>query len=292
MLLLRLLPLFSFLLLVVPTSASAQGGDPALRATLEQAYNVWRQAMSRGDARAWAGSITRYRQTMIRNAIVSDKQPFPAAVFASKAPLPGVENLRLLEVQAVGDTAHLVYFGKIDLGQDPAMVKDNLLKLKFGREDGVWRYDSNRITSLDSSPETRQKLQAGGAPDFLDTPEYTPPGSMPPVPALCRVPDHKGGYKVESFGYETTVSMNGFDSAPVQDGLDQQVITGGLVNGRNEMILRIKPVPVPQGEKASLQVRVYTLTNDSEVPVAEVLRWKAPESGVPETVTLPFTVKP
>ncbi|HEY1048790.1 MAG TPA: hypothetical protein VGE39_03505 [Prosthecobacter sp.] len=291
MLLLRLLPLFC--LLLVPVSVSAQGGgDPALRATLEQAYNVWRQAMNRGDARAWAGSITRYRQTMIRNAIVSERQAFPDAVFASKVPLPAIESLRLLEVQAVGDTAHLVYFGKIDLGQDKELLKDNLLKLKFGREDGQWRYDSNRITSLDTSPETRKTLQAGGAPDFLDTPEYTPPGSLPPVPALCRVPDHKGGYKIESFGYETTVSMNGFDSAPVQDGLDQQVITGGLVNGRNEITLRITPVPVPQGEKASLQVRVYTLTNESDDPVAEVLRWKAPDSGVPATVTLPFTVRP
>lgn len=288
---LRLLPLFCFLLLP-SLSATAQGGDPALRASLEQAYQFWRQAMSRGDARAWAASITRYRQTMIRNAIVSDRQAFPSAVFASKAPLPAIENLRLLEVQAVGDTAHLVYFGKIDLGQDTEMVKDNLLKLKFGREDGVWRYDSNRITSLDSSPDTRKKLQAGGAPDFLDTPEYTPPGSLPPMPALCRVPDHKGGYKIESFGYETTVSMNGFDSAPVQDGLDQQIITGGLINGRNEITLRIKPVPVPKGEKASLQIRVYTLTNASEVPVGEVLRWKAPEGGAPATVTLPFTVKP
>ncbi|MGV3659390.1 MAG: hypothetical protein ACO1TE_04375 [Prosthecobacter sp.] len=290
MFLLRLLPLFC--LLAVPLSAAAQGGDPALRATLEQAYQTWRQAMMRGDARVWAGSITRYRQTMIRNAIVSERQGFPNAVFDAKVPLPAIESLRLLEVQAVGDTAHLVYFGKIDLGQDKELLKDNLLKLKFGREDGVWRYDSNRIISLDTSPETRKLLQAGGAPDFLDTPEYTPPGSLPPVPPLCRVPDHKGGYKIESFGYETTVSMNGFDSAPVEDGLDQQVITGGLVNGRNEVTLRIKPVTVPKGQKASLQIRVYTLSNTSEDPVAEVLRWKAPESGVPATVTLPFTVKP
>jgi len=243
--LLRRLPLFCCLfvlsLLLSSMAAAQREGDAALRTELEQAYNVWRQAMARGDARTWAGSITRYRQTMVRNAIVSERLPFPAAVFAANAPLPAIENLRLLEVQAVGETAHLVYFGKIDLGQDRELVKDNLLKLKFGRENGAWRYDSNRITSLDNAPDTRKTLQAGGAPDFLDTPEYTPPGSLPPVPALCRVPDHKGGYKIESFGYETTVSMNGFDSAPVEDGLDQQVIIGGLVNGRNEMTLHIKP---------------------------------------------------
>lgn len=288
--LLLLLPLFC--LLFQPAAVSAQTSDAALRNSLELVYNGWRDAMMRGDARAWAASITRYRQTVIRNAIVSERQAFPAAVFSAQVAPPSIEGLRLLEVQAVGQTAHLVYFGRIDLGQDRELVKDNLLKLKFGREDGVWKYDSNRITTLENAPEVRKKLQAGGAPDFLDTPEYTPPGSLPPVPPLCRVPDHKAGYKIESFGYSTTISMNGFTYDYVEDGLEQQVITGGLVNGRNEITLHIKPVEVPKGEKASLQLRVYKLSNDSEQPSSEVLRWKAPDGGAPEKVTLPFTVVP
>jgi hypothetical protein len=64
--------------------------------------------------------------------------------------------------------------------------------------------------------------------------------SCPTVPPLCRVPDHKAGYKLQSFGYDTKVSMNGFDYDPVGDGMDQQMIIGGLANGHNEITLQMQ----------------------------------------------------
>lgn len=284
-----------FLLLVLIFShpvrpLPGQSGDAGLRALLEKAYFQWRDAMIRKDPHAWAASITRYRQTVMRNSIVSERKPFPDAVFSSELTPPALDGLRLLEAQAVGETAHLVYFGKIDMGQDRELLHDDLLKLKFLNENGVWKFDSNRISSFGAAPEVRQALLEGKKPDFLDTPEFTPPGKAPPVPPLCRVPDHKAGYKLQSFGYEVTLSMNGFEYEPVQDGLAQEMITGGLINGHNEITLGIKPVPVPEGEKASLQIRVYILSNDPDQPGREVLRWQAPETGVPAKVTLPVEV--
>lgn len=272
--------------------AHAQGDDVELRDTLEKAYLKWRDAMLRQDALAWAGSISRYRQTVIRNQVVSERQPFPDAVFDSPVVPPLLTGLRLLEAQAVGETAHLVYYGKIDMGQGKELVRDNLLKLKFARENGVWKYDSNRVSRMDKAPpEVLKALQDGTRPEFLDSAEFTPPGKMPPTPPLCRVPDFKAGYKLESFGYQTTLSANGSSYEPVQDGLNQQILIGGLVKGRNEVTLFIKPVPRPEGEKPVLQIRVYLVPDDPAKPSREVLRWAAPESGVPEKVTLPIEVK-
>lgn len=287
----RILTLLLVLIFCHPARhALGQNGDAGLRALLEKAYLQWREAMIRKDPHAWAASITRYRQTVTRNSIVSERKVFPDAVFASELKPPALDGLRLLKAQAAGETAHLVYFGKIDMGQDRELLHDDLLKLKFLNEDGVWKFDSNRISSLGAAKEVRQALLEGKKPDFLDTPEFTPPGKAPPVPPLCRVPDHKAGYKLQSFGHETTISMNGFDYDPVQDGLAQEVITGGLVNGHNEITLNIKPVPVPQGERASLQIRVYILSDDPGQPGREVLRWQAPETGAPAKVTLPVEV--
>ncbi len=270
----------------------AQDDEAGLQTALEKVYGNWRDAMVRKDAKAWAASITLYRQTVIRNMVVSERQIFPDAVFASDVQPPALAGLRLLEAQAVGDTAHLVYFGKIDMGQDKELIRENLLKLKFARENGAWRYDSNRISRLDGAPEVIKELKAGKRPDFLDAPEYTPPGSMPPPPPLCRVPDYKAGCKLQSFGYETTMSMNGIKYDPVRDGLDQQILIGGLVNGHNEITLRIKEVPRPEGGKAALEIRVYKLSKDPAKQGDEVLRWQAPESGAPSEVTLPIEVKP
>ena len=180
----------------------------------------------------------------------------------------------------------------MEMGQDKELIRENLLKLKFARENGAWRYDSNRISRLDSAPEVIKELKAGKRPDFLDAPDYTPPGSMPPPPPLCRVPDYKAGCKLQSFGYETTMSMNGIKYDPVRDGLDQQILIGGLVNGHNEITLHIKEVPRPEGGKAALEIRVYKLSKDPAKQGDEVLRWQAPESGAPAEVTLPIEVKP
>ncbi|WP_395736987.1 hypothetical protein [Prosthecobacter sp.] len=278
-------------LFFIGTPVCGQSGEGELRGALENAYLKWREAMLRKDANAWAASITRYRQTVIRNSVVSERLPFPDAVFASEVQPPALAGLRLLEAQAVGDTAHLVYFGKIDLGQDKELVHEDLLKLKFFRESGVWKYDSNRISRLDKAPEVLKELRAGKRPDFLDSPEYTPPGSMPAPPPLCRVPDFKAGYKLQSFGYETTISMNGANYDPAVDALDQQILIGGLVKGHNEITLNIKPVPRPEGERASLQLRVYIISKDPGNPGKEVLRWQAPDSGAPAKVTLPIEVK-
>jgi len=287
---LTLISVFCWLLL--PCSTLQAQNDGALRTTLEQAYQRWRNAMIQQDAAGWAAAITRYRQTMIRNEIVSDKKAFPAEVFAAQLQPPPLTGLRLLEAQAVGVTAHLVYFGKVDMGQDTELLKDNLLKLRFYQEAGVWKYDSNRIVSLDSVPEIRSEILAGRRPEFLDSPEYTPPGTMPPVPPLCRVPDYRGGFKLQSFGYETTLIADGCDHAPVQDSLDQRILIGGLVKGHNEVKLKIRPGRVPDGEKPILQLRVYLLSKDSSQPGREVLRWQAPAGTVPAEVTLPFNVNP
>ena len=286
---LPLLLVLSLFQCCLPVRGQEEGAG--LQVVLERVYLRWRDAMLRKDAQAWAASITRYRQTVIRNLVVSERQTFPDAVFASEVQPPALAGLRLLEAQAVGDTAHLVYFGRIDMGQDKELIRENLLKLKFLRENGAWKYDSNRISRLDGAPEVLKDLQAGKRPDFLETPEYTPPGSMPPPPPLCRIPDFKAGSKLQSFGYETTMSMNGINYEPVQDALDQQILIGGLVKGHNEITLHIKPVPRPEGEKASLQIRVYLLPKDPGQPGTEVLRWQAPESGAPAKVTLPIEVK-
>ena len=275
--------------LCVPVSGQEDEAD--LRITLEKVYLRWRDAMLRKDANVWAANISRYRQTVIRNSVVSERMPFPEAVFASEVQPPSISGLRLLEAQAVGDTAHLVYFGKIDMGQDKELVREDLLKLKFARENGAWKYDSNRISRLNSAPDVLKDLQAGKRPDFLDTPEYTPPGTMPPVPPLCRVPDFKAGYKLQTFGYRTTITMNGVKYDPAVDALDQQILIGGLVKGHNEITLQMKQVPRPEGEKAVLQLRVYLISKDPSKPGTEVLRWQAPESGAPEQVTLPIEVK-
>lgn len=282
---LRLLWVFC---LLAPTYVLAQ--DSTLRPRLENAYQQWRSAVTRQDAHAWAASITRYRQVVTRNLIVSQKQPFPSAVFAVPLDPPDISSLKLLEAQAVGDTAHLLYFGKVNMGGDADKIPDAVLMLKFFKEPAGWKFDSTKLLRLTEQPELATQIRNGGKLDFLDWPQFTPPGKTPAVPALCDVPDNVAGCTLQSYGYETRMVINGFDYPAMQDHAEKIFVIGGLKNGANNLTLEVKPTEVPAGEERLLQIDFFVLRGKGKDPV-RVFHYETKEASVssPLRLTIPVT---
>lgn len=241
----------------IPVSSPGKEADAGVRAALERAYNQWRAAMVAQDAEAWAAAITKYRQVVTRNLIVSQRRAFPAAVFQAPVDPPTLDGLRLLEADVVGPTAHLLYFGKVNVGGDPSQIPDSILMLKFFKEDAGWKFDSSKMMKMQDQPELLGQLKKGGAPDFLDRPEFTPPGKLPPVPKICKSPENVAACTVQSFGYETKMTLNGFGYPTMSDQAEKMLVTGGLNNGANELTLAVKKTEIPKGEKRLLQVDIF-----------------------------------
>lgn len=281
---------FIFFFAAVSLTATVEAQDSALRATLERAYNQWRAAVIAKDARAWAGAVTMYRQVLTRNLIVSQRQAFPQAVFAVAVEPPDITGLRLLEVQAVGDTAHLLYFGKINMGGDPAEIPDNVLMLKFFMEKSGWKYDSSKLMKLIDQPELRAQLQKGGVPDFLDYPEFTPPGTAPAVPPLCDPPQHMAGCTLQTFGYKTKMTLNGFDYPVMTDQADKLLVIGGLKNGLNDLTLTVKPTDIPAGEERLLQVDIFVSSGKAGQPGVRVFHHESKDPKLSGTIKLPIVI--
>lgn len=271
---------------VMPLSAQEAG----LQQTLETSYQRWRGAMLRQDARGWAANITMYRQVTMRNLIVSQRQHFPEAVFAVPLQPPDLAGLRLLEAQAVGDTAHLLYFGRVNMGGDLAEVPHNMLMLKFFRENGYWRYDSSRMINLEGSPDVREKLLKGGPPDFLDEPEFTPPGTPPSVPPLCEKPEHMAGCTIQAFGYEARMKINGFDYPAVQDNAEKMFVIGGLKNGTNEVQIEIKAAEIAEKAERFLQLDLFVFTGEAGKPSIRVFHHEINEASPPPLLKLPVVI--
>lgn len=272
-------------------SASAQ--SPALQINLERAYQQWREAILTEDAEAWAKSITRYRQVVTRNLIVSQRQSFPGAVFAVPFNPPETAGLRLLEADAAGETAHLLYFGKVDLGGgDTSKLPESVLMLKFFKEGNQWKFDSTKILKLDEQPEILKQIRAGGALTFLDYPQFTPPGVAPAIPALCQVPDNMTGCTLQSYGYETKMVINGFDYPAVEDNAEKVFVIGGLKNGANQVTLSIKPTEIPEGEERLLQLDFFVLTGKPGKPPVRVYHYQTKDANVTNPLQLPVIITP
>lgn len=272
-----------FLAFLFLTAGILRGEDPELRRQLERSYGAWKQSLIAADLSGWQQSTAAHRQMLTRNLIVSQKQPFPHALFAIPMRPPEIATLRFLGSTVKGNTANLAYFGKVDLGLvDQSEIPESLLILKFVRESTGWKFDTTRLINLGSAPEIQAALKNGGRANFLDDPEFAPTGEVPAVPKACPVPDRIGVLQIASFGYATRVSVNGFDVATVQDNAEEHLVIGGLKNGDNPTTVEAKQLPVPEGAERSLEINAIILTGEQKRPTIQVFSWKAEKHPVPE----------
>jgi hypothetical protein len=271
------------LLLLVAGTDLARADVHALRRELDRTYSAWREAMAARDFAGWQRTTAAHRQMSIRNLIVSQQQPFPAAMFAVPMKPPETAPLRFVEVRQKGETASLVYFGKVDLGiAEITEIPENLLFLRFVKESDGWKFDTTSLINLEPQPDVRAALKAGGKPELLSDPDLLPDGVVPPVAKPCPKPDRIGVLQVASFGYETRAAVNGFPVAAVTDNIEEHIIIGGLRDGTNPLVLELKEVPLPDGAPPDaervVRVSALVLTGEEKRPAIEVFEWKPTSS--------------
>jgi hypothetical protein len=262
--------------------ARAEDGD--LRRELERTYSSWKKALATHDLAEWKRVTATSRQALTRNLIVSQKQPFPDSLFTLPLRPPETNTLRLVKTETKGPTANLVFFGKVDLGiSEASEVTENLLVLKFIKEGDRWKFDTTRVINLSGAPDIRAELKNNGTSAFLNESELTPTGIVPSTPPPCSMRDHIGVLEITSIGYATEAKVNGFEAATVTDNIEQHLIIGGLKTGDNALVLKIKPTPIPEGEKREIQVEAVVLTGEESRPSVHVFTWK-PDGSPAATV--------
>ncbi len=249
--------------------------DAVLRAELERTYVSWLQAMRRSDMAAFATQTSRYRQMCLRNEVVSLRQPWPAAVFKSIIQAPDVSRLTCVDAAAAGDTARVIYFGRVDFALESAIMPENPLIVRFLREGGVWKFDWIQYVNLGNDEATRREARNGGR-KWLDSPEFQLTGRYPEVPKPCREPYQIAALSVVAQSCRVTVDVNrGTHVETVENNTGGRVITGGMQKGTN--LISITPVSTGTPERpAHLSITILTRT-ESYRPSTKLWTWKPPE---------------
>jgi hypothetical protein len=248
----------SCLLSIFPLAAQQPGADAG---TLKATYDGWRRAIINKDARNWQSLTAAYRQAEVRNRLVSEKRPFPAAVFQLPAPPPTLDGLKLVHFSQKGPTAKTSWFGKVDfgIGGDPT---DNLLVLTFIQEAGRWKYDRADFVNLAALPDVRNELADGNLRYVQETPECQATGIVPPTAAP--VPPAKYIAKVYVFspGREVNVQVNQISRHRFANAKEAEVVMGGARDGQNQITYTVKTLEGGTGKEA-LAIRVYLM---SQIP--------------------------
>jgi hypothetical protein len=274
------IPIFA----VLAFALVARGEDADLRRDLERAYSQWRGAIAAHDLTGWKNATAGYRQAVTRNMIVSQKQPFPEALFTLPLRPPETNTLKLVKTAAKGATANLIYFGKVDLGiSEASEIPENLLVLKFIKDQDKWKFDTTRVINLAGAPDIRAELKNSGNSGFLNETELVPTGVVPTTPPPCQMRDHIGVLEITSIGYSTDAKVNGFEVGNVTDNVEQHLIIGGLKSGDNALFLSVKPTPIPEGEKREIEISAVVLTGDESKPSFRVFAWKPEATPQPSS---------
>ncbi|MBB5349867.1 hypothetical protein HNR46_000088 [Haloferula luteola] len=244
--------------LIATSAADAQDVRPELGKTLSSTYNAWRNALVQKDFRVWQALTAPHRQMEVKNRILSEKRPFPGAVFQVPVPPPGLDGLKLVRLSQVGATAKGVWFGPVDFGVDGEPT-DNLLALSFVQQGGRWLYDRADFVNLSELPAARKEMAEGDFHYVDEIPEAKASGQIPPVP--MEVNRAKYIAKVYAFcpGREVNVQVNRISRHRFANTREAEIIMGGAVDGRNEITYSVKPMEGSTGKEA-FALRVYLMS--------------------------------
>lgn len=252
----------------------------ALAKKLQDVYLYWRASMVSKNYNQWKQATAPHRQIAIQNRILSEKGRFPADIFKTPLPPPGLNGLKLLRIRNKGNTAKLVYFGKVNFGVG-GNPSDNLLVLNFlhvGR--GWWKYDNAEFVNLSALEDIRSQLQSGKY-DYVDGDAFIPDGKTPQQQVA--VPQAKYIAKVYAFcpGREIQVSINGISKHRFQDTQQSEVIIGGGRDGVNTIWYSIKDLPDYKGSDP-LTLRVYVFSQIQDVKPVKIFQYQIEKDQKPK----------
>ena len=262
---------FAFSMIFATVAAAQENIRPALETT----YSAWREAMIRKDPSIWQRVTAEHRRMEVRNRIVSEKQPFPAAVFNLPAPPPSIQGLKFLEAKRRDATAKASYFGKIDFGVGGEPT-ENLLVLSFVNGGGAWLYDRADFVNLTALPAVRKELAEGNLKYLNETPEAQPSGQVPITPS--EAPRAKYIAKVYVFcpGREVQVQVNKISRHRFANAKEAEIVIGGAVDGPNEVTFTTKKLEGGTGKEA-LTIRVYLMSEVAGTQPVKAFQYQVPE---------------
>lgn len=286
----------AFVLTVAGTPVRSQNVAPAaaqpdnrIRVTLESAYDAWRQAMDGGNLALWEEVTAFSRQIETRNRIVSQKLPFPQALFEDPVASPLLAGLIPLGVLSTGETATSTYFGKANFGDEPGVaVSDNLLVLHFLREEGKWKFDNLRIVKIGNDGEILLQIRNGDF-SFLRGEEFLPAPALPPLPQPVEAPQYVAEAWIDATEHEVKITVNGHPTGTFKNVKVTELVMGGVRRGGNTVRIETRLLPESGGVASKVEVAIYA-AEDPAGRARRVYHFK-PGAAVPPLVNETFSAE-
>lgn len=249
-----------------------------LRRQLESSYKAYRQATITKDFGAWQAATSPYRIAATRNLITSQKLVWPHAIFDIPVVPPALAQLTFLTADEKGPTAQLAYIGPVDFGVVEGKIPENVLIIKFHKNGTRWQYDRTQFVNLVANPDIGALAKRRDT-SFLQGPRYEITGNIPPIPKPCPKPDYIGHLNIISYGYKTTIFINGERHRTIAyNTVSTDVVIGGLNPGENPISIITEPVGDGPPESREFAVSVFATHDLNERTPVRIFNYVPPQA--------------
>ncbi len=268
--------------ILMPVFSPAQTAQPdnSIRVSLESTYAAWGESIMAADLGKWEEATAFSRQIETRNRILSQKLPFPQALFDDPVEAPSLGGLISLGVLSTGETATSTYFGKANFGSEPGVaITDNLLVLHFLKEEGRWKFDSLRVVKIGNDGELLLQIRNRDF-SFLQGQEFQPAAQLPPVPQPVEMPEMIAEVWIDATGYEVKVTVNGHPSGTFSNIKAPDLVMGGVHRGQNSIKIETRLLEKTTGTSPSIEVAIYA-AKDPAGQAQRVYHYRPGASVVP-----------
>lgn len=222
--------LTALLCLVAVTS---YGDDKATRIELEKVYRKYIAAHESGSLEAIKNVRSSFSfGTMMNNVADARRELTPEIIKDVAKHPPDIFKMQFLKLQVNGPTAGLLYVRDSDFTDASKKPRVEFAFIKFVNEPSGWKVDMTASVG-------RPKYDADGKEnefDKQDLPESIAiDGKVLQAPDPVSIPDAAAFLDIDSYGYKTTVLINGVEQFRAAEGGPSKLIKGGLSKGQNKI---------------------------------------------------------
>lgn len=259
--------------IVLVSAAAGQGLAQDVRSECERAYRGWVNANERKDFRSWKRNVAEHRFALTHNMVKSRKDEWPKVLFEIPFRAPDIATLRHMSTFQEGPTAHLIYYGKVDFGiLDPGQeAPENILMLRFIKEDSGWKFDNTRFFNLSGDPAAQEMAKKGDLTILTDD-RFQPTGVKPETPRLIESPDYVGEMWIASIGYETKITIADLHTSVVGNNVVTDLVIGGLSRNGQQIQVEVSEIEIPEDVERRFEIEIYALRPGKKAH--RVWQWK------------------
>lgn len=211
-------------------------------------YQDLSDAVNNQDSAALRKVLCKTSFVKMMNECISTGMEYPGEVMTGmKMALLDFSQLKYIKSSKNGITTNAYYIYMVD------NVETSIITLRMVEEDGQLKMiDLKNKDAKDYIINLHKKDYS-----FLDMKEFQPEGSVEVTPRSITKIDYQAKYDVYAYGYEVTVTINGFKHRGANNSTTSGVVIGGIIKGENTIEFSIKKTDPDEKEIPVIGIRAY-----------------------------------